>query len=217
MKPRSRLTLLWVLGTLFTTPYSGATNAKNEILYAQEHLTAHVVEVTLKEVLLVVAKAAKLEFEFNEEIAAKKVSVSFYKLPLEKGIKRIIRPFSCSMIFNSSGRLKKVIILKSGSHSANVTISGGNHSAPSEPLFSQEDLDPALGPAGRLDEELPPSTPGPGTEGEMADLPQDFDPSLGPAGRQDEGPPPNAPGPGQEGEMVDSPEMKYPTPSSKGP
>ena len=121
------------------------------------------------------------------------------------------------MIFDSSGRLKKVIILKSGSRSANVTISGGNHSAPSGPSFSQEDFDPTLGPAGRLDEGLSPSAPGPGTEGEGADLPQDFDPSLGPAGRLDEGPPPSAPGPVQEGETVASPEMKYPTSSAKGP
>ena len=191
MKPRSQLTLLWVLGALFTTSYSGAANARNEISYAQDHLTARVVQVSLKEVLLVVAKAAKLEFEFNEEIAAKKVSVSFNKLPLEKGIKRIIRPFSCSMIFDSSGRLKKVIILKSGSHSAKVTVSGKND----EP------------------------SPGPGPEDETA-IPsegEDYDPSLGPAGQQDDGPPPSAPGPVTEGEMADLPGLKYPTPSEKGP
>ncbi len=211
--------ILWVLGALLMTFESEASNARNEISYAQEHLTAHVVEMSLQEVLLVVANAAKLEFKFNEEIAAKKVSVSFDKLPLEKGIKRIIRPFSCSMIFDSSGRLKKVVILKSGSHSANVTISGGHHSAPSGPSFSQEDFDPALGPAGRLDEGLSPSAPGPGTEGKMADLPEveDYDPSLGPAGQPDEEPPPSAPGPGKEGEMADPPGLKYPTPSEKGP
>ena len=206
---------------------SEASNARNEISYAQEHLTAHVVEVSLKEVLLVVAKEAKLEFALNEAIAAKKVSVWFDKLPLEKGIKRIIRPFSCSMIFDSSGRLKKVTILKSGSHSAKVTVSGKNDDPSPSPgpedetaIPSEgEDYDPSLGPAGQTDEGPPPSAPGPETEGEMADLleVEDYDPSLGPAGQPDEGPPPSAPGPGKEGEMADLPGVKYPTPSEKSP
>ena len=217
MRPRSQLTLLWVLAALFTTPCSGVTSARNKISYAQDRLSAHVVEVSLEEVLSAVSKEVKLEFVLNEAIAAKKVSVSFDKLPLEKGIKRIIRPLSCSMIFDASGKLKKVIILKSGSRSANITISGGHDSEPSGPSSSQEDFDPTLGPAGRMDEGPPPSAPGPRQEGDMTDLPQDFDPTLGPAGRMDEGPPPSAPGPRQEGEMVVSPEIKYPTPLSKGP
>jgi hypothetical protein len=121
------------------------------------------------------------------------------------------------MIFNASGKLKKVIILKSGPRSANITISGNHDSVPSGPPFSQEDFDPTLGPAGRMDEELSPNAPGPAQEDEMADLPQDYDPTLGPAGRMDEGPPPSAPGLEQEGEIVASPEIKYPTPLSKGP
>ncbi len=106
------------MAALFTTSDSGATNTKNEISYAQEHLTAHVIEVSLEDVLTAVAKEANLEFVLNEAIAVKKVSVSFDKLPLEEGIKKIIRPFSYSMIFGPSGQLQKVIILESGSNSA---------------------------------------------------------------------------------------------------
>ena len=193
--------ILCVIGALFTTSDSSAANTKNEIIFAQGHLTAHVVDVSLKKVLSAVAKKAKLDFALNEAIATEKITVWFDKLPLEKGIKRIVRPFSHSMIFDHSGRLKKVIILKSGSTSANVTISGGPHFMPSTGP-SQEGFDPSLGPAGRLDEGVPPSAPGP-IEGGMSAQTEDFDPSLGPAGQPpDEGLPPSGPGPGTEGEMT---------------
>ena len=191
MKLYSQLTILWVMGALLITFDSKTANARNEISYAQEHLTAHVVEVSLKEVLTAVAKEAKLEFVLNEAIAAKKISVSFDKLPLEEGIKKIVRPFSYSMIFGPSGQLQKVIILESGSNSAKVTFSG-KIGAPSH------------GPAGGPDKGPPPSAPGLGPEGQTA-IPsegEDYDPSLGPAGRPDEGPPPSAPGLGPEGEMA---------------
>ena len=136
------------MAALLASSDSGATNTKDEISYAQEHLTAHVVEVSLEEVLSAIAKEAKLEFVLDESIAAKKkASVSFDKLSLEEGIKKIVRPFSYSMIFGPSGQLEKVIILESGSNSAIVTVSGKND-------------DPSPGPAGRPDKELPPNAPG---------------------------------------------------------
>lgn len=201
MSLRNQIMILCVIGALFITSDSGATNTKNEIMFAQERLTAHIVGISLKEVLLAVAKEAKLDFALNEAIATEKISVWFDKLPLEKGIKRIVRPFSHSMIFDHSGRLIKVIILKSGSTSANVTISGGPHFMPTTGP-AQEGFDPSLGPAGRLDEGVPPSAPGP-IEGGMSAQPENFDPSLGPAGQPpDEGLSPSGPGPGTEGEMT---------------
>jgi hypothetical protein len=212
MKLITQVMIFCMTGALLIPLELGAANTKNEISYAQEHLTVHVVEVSLKQVLSAVAKETKLEFVLNETIAAKKVSVSFDRVPLEKGIKRIIRPLSCSMIFDSSGMLKKVIILKSGSRSANVTISGDPDSESSGPFSSQEDFDPSLGPAGQLDEEIPPNTPGLGPGGEMAisSEGEDYDPSLGPAGRLDEEIPPNTPGLGPGGEMaISSQEEDY--------
>jgi len=200
MRLRNQIMILCVMGALFITSDSGAANTKNEIIFLQERLTAHVVDVSLKKVLSAVAKEAKLDFALNEAIATEKVSVWFDKLPLDKGIKRIVRPFSHSMIFDHSGRLKKVIILKSGSTSANVTISGGPHFMPTTGP-SQEGFDPSLGPAGRLDEGVPPSGPGP-IEGGMTAETEDFDPSLGPDGRRFEDLPPSGPGPGTEGEMT---------------
>ena len=187
------------------TSDSNATNAQNEIVFAQENLTAHVVEVSLKDVLSTVAKQANLEFALNEAIATEKISVWFDKLPLEKGIKKIIRPFSHSMIFDHSGQLKKVLIFKSGSRSTNVTISPGPHSMASAGL-SKEEFDPSLGPDGRRieDEGLAPSGPGPGPGGEIAAQTEEIDPSLGPDGRrmEDEGLAPSGPGSGTEGEMT---------------
>ena len=54
-----------MLGALLMAFESEATNAKIEISYAQERLTAHVVELRLEEVLSAVAKEVKLEFVLN--------------------------------------------------------------------------------------------------------------------------------------------------------
>lgn len=205
MKFSGQLTILWMMAALLMISDSGAANKENRISYAQGQLSANVVEMSLQDVLSVVAEEAELEFVFSESLAARKVSISFDKLSLEKAIKRIIRPLSCSMIFGSSGRLQKVIILESGSNSVPVTV-------------SEKDDDPSLGPAGRPDEELRQNEPGLGPEGETA-IPsegEDYDPSLGPAGRLGDGPPPSAPGLSEEGGMADQPRLKDPGPPEKG-
>ena len=196
--------ILWVMVILLTALVSEASSASNQIVYAEEYLTAHLVEANLKDVLLAVATEAELEFVINEVIAVKKVSVWFDKLPLEKGIKKILRLFNHSMIFNSSGRLKKVIILESGSKSTIEKISGG-HNFSLSIASNQQDSDPSLGPAGRLEEDVPESfAEGPGQGGEM-NIPVegvDYDPAVGPTGRREEALPEGATGPeGPEDEM----------------
>ena len=196
--------LLGMIGLLYVPSSLSASKATNEIFYAQNQLTAHLKEANLKEVLLAVAKAAKVEFKINKATAERKVSVQFDKLPLEKGIKKILRPFNHSMIYNSSGRLKKIIILESGSKSPIETISQDDNFTQSIAL-NQQDFDPSLGPGGRLEEEMPESSAGgPGPEGEMH-MPVagvDYDPAIGPTGQLEEMLPESATGPGgPEGEM----------------
>jgi hypothetical protein len=191
--------LLGMIGILYLPSSLSASKATNEIFYAQKQLTAHLKEANLNEVLLAVAKVAKVEFTINKAIADRKVSVQFDKLPLEKGIRKILRPLNHSMIFNSSGRLKKIIILESGSKSIKETISEDHNSSLSIAL-NQQDFDPSLGPAGRLEEELIESSAGggPGPEGEMH-IPVagiDYDPAIGPTGRLEEALPESVTGPG---------------------
>jgi hypothetical protein len=151
MKLRSQIIILWVMGTLLVTFNSEANYARNDIFYAKERLTAHLVGAKLKEVLSSVAKEAKVEFSLNEAIATKKVSVRFDKLPLEEGIKRILRPFSYSMIFSPLGRLEKVIIFEHGSNSTSKPVSVGDHSELAKTI-SQEDYDFSLSPPGSAPE-----------------------------------------------------------------
>jgi hypothetical protein len=176
MKILHTLLLLGIIGLLYHPSSLSASAATNEIFYAQNQLTVHLKEANLKEVLLAVAKAAQVEFTINKAIADEKVSVQFDKLPLEKGIKKILRPFNHSMIFNSSGRLKNIIILESGSNSTTETIFE-DHNIESLITLNQqgvdpllEDVNPPIRPGGRLEEELSES----------------FDPSVGPAGRLEE-------------------------------
>ena len=196
--------IIWVMGILLTALVSEASSTRNQIVYAEEYLTAHLVEANLKDVLLTVATEAELEFVINEAIAAQNVSVWFDKLPLERGIKKILRSFNHSMVFNSSGRLKKVIVIESGSKSTLETISG-DHNCSLSIALNQQDSDPSLGPAGRFEEDLPESSAGTlGPEGDMH-VPVagvDFDPALGPSGRPEEALPESATGPeGPEDEM----------------
>lgn len=78
--------ILWVMGMFSTAFNNEASKARYEILYAQEQLSGDVVEAALGEVLLAVAKEAKVAFSLNEAQAATKISVRFDKLPLEEGI-----------------------------------------------------------------------------------------------------------------------------------
>lgn len=185
MKLLYTILLLGMIGLLYVPSSLSASKATNEIFYAQKQLTAHLVEANLKEVLLAVAKVAKIEFAISKAIADRKVSVQFDKLPLEKGIKKILRPFNHSMIFSSSGQLKKIIILESGSESTIETISGDNNFRQSMAV-NEQTFDPSLGPAGQLKEELPEdSAGGPGEDGERH-IPVegiDYDPAIGPTGR----------------------------------
>lgn len=148
MKLHNKIVILGLaLAGLCVTVDSRALDTKKEIVYAENHLTAHVVEANLGEVLLAIAKAAKVEFIFNEAMATEKVLVSFEKLPLEEGIKRIVRPFSYSMVFGPSGQLKSVFIFEEGSTSAEGPVSAQHRSVgPRGP--SPRSIDSAVGPAG---------------------------------------------------------------------
>ena len=217
MKLRSQIVILWVIGTLLVTFNSEASYTRNDIFYAKEHLTAHLVEANLKEVLSSVAKEAKVEFSLNEAIAIKKVSVRFDKLPLEEGIKRILRPFSYSMIFSHLGRLEKVIIFEHGSNSTSKPVSVGDHSDLPKAII-QEDSDFSLGPSGSAresDQGLPSSTPAPWeiTEKPMMLEGVDEDQQPTPEGDADMA---NA-SPELPGEMPVPPGMNDQTPSAQSP
>ncbi|HID28545.1 MAG TPA: hypothetical protein EYP19_00915, partial [Desulfobacterales bacterium] len=153
--------LLGMIGLLCVPSSLSASKSTNEIFYAQERLSVHLKEANLKEVLLAVAKVAKVEFTIKQAIADKKVSVQFDRLPLEKGVKKILRPFNHSMVFDSSGRLKKIIILESVFKSTTETISE-DHNVTLPIALNQQGFDPSLGPGGRLGEELPESPAGGG-------------------------------------------------------
>jgi len=212
MKLHRAVIILWVMGVFLTALNTQASNASYEILYAQEQLSANVVEAALGEVLLAVAKEAKVAFSLNDALAATKVSVRFDKLPLEEGIKKIIHPFSYSMIFGSSGQLEKVIILKSGLRSAEEPISGVQRSK-LDKLFSQGNLNPSLGPGGvQQDEGVPPSAPVAEVPGkEMEGDHQDQYPTEEQESDMEEAPKHPA------GDMALPPEVKAQKPSAEGP
>ncbi|HID29637.1 MAG TPA: hypothetical protein EYP19_06475 [Desulfobacterales bacterium] len=215
MKLRRPVMTLWVMGALLTAFSTEASNARSryEILYTQKQLGANVVDAFLGEVLLAVAKEAEVTFSFDEAVAARKVSVRFDKLSLEEGIKKIIHPFSYSMVFAASGQLEKVTILKSGLRSAEEPISEAERSKRTQAV-SQPDLDPSLGPGGRQggqDEGLPPSAPVPEVPGK--EMEGDHGDQY-PAGKEESGmEAPKHPA----GDMAAPPEAKEQNPAAEGP
>lgn len=219
MKLHSKIVILGLaLAGLCVTVDSRALDTKKEIVYAENHLTAHVVEANLGEVLLAIAKGAKVEFIFNEAMATEKVSVSFEKLPLEEGIKRIVRPFSYSMVFGPSGQLKSVFIFEEGSTSAEGPVLAQNRSVgPRGP--SPRSIDSAVGPAGP-DKGSPTGLPmhGPGAERQgkkppMDGVNKDQTPTPGGDDEKEEIPILYQPA----GEMTTPPAVKGPTASDAGP
>lgn len=206
MKILHTLFLLGMMGFVYHPLPLSASEATNEIFYAQNQLTVHLKEANLKEVLFAVAKVAEVEFTIHKVIADEKVSVQFDRLPLEEGIKKVLRPFNHSIVFDSSGRLIKIIILESGSKSTTETIFE-DHNAELSIALNQQNVAPSHGPGAILGQqsEGPPGEWGPGS----IDLnQQDFDPSYGPGGHLDEASPEGVAGaPGSDGE-----EMRIPMP-----
>ena len=228
MKLRSQIVILCGIGALLMSFDLKASKAGNEIFYVKEHLTAHLAEANLKEVLSSVAKEAKVAFSLNEAIGAKKVSVRFDKLPLEEGIKRIIRPFNYSMIFGSLGRLEKVIIFERGSNTTSKAVFVADFSELPKAIY-QEDYDPSIGPPGSdpdSDEGLPsigpdeglPSIGPPGSDPESEKpqmeegIEEDQHPSLPEDSDMEEE---AAPHPA--GDAAASQDVRDPTPSAEGP
>ena len=221
MKTIIKIIILGItLGGFLFPSSSLASEIKRGIDYAENHLSAHVFRGKLGEVLLAVTEKAKIKFLLNEAIAKEEVSISFERLPLQEGVKKILHQFSYAMIFDSSGQLKSVFVWKKGSTSSEGPVSARYRSAQSAPKGPKGasppgPIDSSEGPAG-LDESLPESAPIEGTQGDIQQLNHD-DINLSPAPTDDdksaEATVPNQPA----GERTATPVVEGPSTSDRDP
>lgn len=70
--------------------------------------------VPLGELLIVVEDLTGIHFGFDELIAERETFVDFEDLSLSEGIKKIIFPLSCAMIYDETDKLRRVVILGKG-------------------------------------------------------------------------------------------------------
>ena len=78
-------------------------------------LTLSAEAVPLETLLEKIKEQSSVGFEIPEKLLKQPISVSFKSLPLDKAIRRVLRGVSYSCIFDSNGKMKKIIALPNAS------------------------------------------------------------------------------------------------------
>jgi len=101
------------LSILITGDLRADTGAKR-VEVIGDRMSVQVRGIPLGEVLIAVEDLTGVHFGFDELIAKRETFVDFEDLSLSEGIKKIIFPLSCAMIYDETGKLRKVVILGRG-------------------------------------------------------------------------------------------------------
>ena len=117
---------------LFSFATAGAEEIKTLIKYDKDsgRLTVRADNISLKKALTEVARLSGVNIMLDPA-TEKKVRINIRGLPLDKGIKRMLRGLSHSMIYEEQGKNKKVIL-------TTVTILPDGKTGNPEPLVKAE-------------------------------------------------------------------------------
>jgi len=86
----------------------------NRVQVDQNHITVDVAAMSLEDILEVVANATGVQFIVDRELAGKRITMEFERLPLSDGIKKILFSVNHATLEDDSGRLHKVFVFGSG-------------------------------------------------------------------------------------------------------
>ena len=89
-----------------------AANSAHTVDVDGDRISVHAEGMSLGELLMVVEDKAGVQFRFDELVTTKEVFLDFEGLPLSEGVRHIIHPLSWAMIYDVTGKLRKVIILE---------------------------------------------------------------------------------------------------------
>jgi len=86
----------------------------NRVQVDQNQITVDVAAMSLEDILEVVANATGVQFIVDRELAGKRITMEFDRLPLSDGIKKILFSVNHATLEDDSGRLHKVFVFGSG-------------------------------------------------------------------------------------------------------
>jgi len=95
--------------------------------------------VPLGELLVAVEELTGVHFRFDELMAKRATFVDFKDLPLSEGIKKMVFPLNCAMIYDDADRLRRVVILGNWVDSGAIAIREGNNEHPESLQSNQPD------------------------------------------------------------------------------
>ena len=102
---------------LLSPPVQASTNNSNPSVEFSDNgtLTLSAEALPLGILLQKIQEKTSVEFKIPEKLLKQPISISFQSLPLDKAIRRILRGVSYTCIFDSTGKLKKIITLPNAS------------------------------------------------------------------------------------------------------
>ena len=109
---KKKITILLLI-SIFMLPYqSFAEQVKLE--FNGDNFSATLSKVPLKQIIAVISKEKKIQFQCKDELLLTKISVKFKNLQTTEGIKRILHKMNYSLIFNKDKQLQSVTIKEMG-------------------------------------------------------------------------------------------------------
>ena len=89
----------------------------NRVQVDQNQITVHVDGIALEDILETVANSTGVQFIVDQELAKKRITLEFDRLPLTAGIKKILFSLNHATLEDDSGKLRKVFIFGQGTDS----------------------------------------------------------------------------------------------------
>jgi len=103
--------------SLLASGYLWAANNSHPVEVDGDRISVQADGIPLGELLLAIKNLTGIHFGFDELMAKRETFVDFKDLSLSEGIKKIVFPLSCAMIYDETDKLRKVVILGRGKDS----------------------------------------------------------------------------------------------------
>ncbi len=172
-----------------------------EISIIEDEISADIKGAPIKAVLDKLQEEYGLSYKIDGNVSSRAVFVKFEGMPLEEGIRKILSPFSCMMVYGGNERIKKLFVI-------DVPLGESVAFGPGTSLEGSPYTE--LSPGARPSSEGPPSEPPP------QGPPNDEPPPQGPPSEPPPQGPPTEPPP--QGPPTEPPPQGPPTePPPQGP
>jgi hypothetical protein len=125
--------------SLFASGYLWAANNSHPVEVNGDQLSVQADGIPLGELLIAVEDLTDIHFDSDELMAKRETFLDFKDLSLSEGIKKMVFPLNCAMIYDDTDRLRRVVILGNSSASGTIATQDGDSGLPERLQSSQPD------------------------------------------------------------------------------